>query len=182
MKNAIILHGTGDMPDMFWFPYVKKSLEANGYQVWLPQLPNAECPNLKEWLPFILDNGSFTDETIIIGHSAGAQVILSLLEKIDVKIKQAILVSGYATPLRYNSDSKEAGEYEWDLIKTKAKQFVFINSDNDPWHCTDIQGRIMLDHLGGVQVIPRGEGHMGSQTHSQPYKEFPLLVRLIDKD
>jgi hypothetical protein len=22
MRNAIILHGTGDSPDLFWFPYI----------------------------------------------------------------------------------------------------------------------------------------------------------------
>lgn len=25
MKNAIILHGTGDKNDMYWFPYVKRA-------------------------------------------------------------------------------------------------------------------------------------------------------------
>jgi predicted alpha/beta hydrolase family esterase len=50
MKNAIILHGTGDTPTDFWFPYIKENLEKRGYSVWLPQLPNAEKPNLKDWL------------------------------------------------------------------------------------------------------------------------------------
>ena len=54
-----------------------------------------------------------------------------------------------------------------------------FSPDNDPWTCDDKQGRMMLDHLGGVQVIPKGEGHMGSTTYNQPYKEFPLLVKLV---
>jgi len=36
----------------------------------------------------------------------------------------------------------------------------------------------MFDHLGGMQII-RHEGHMGSTTHKQSYKEFPLLTQLI---
>jgi hypothetical protein len=32
----------------------------------------------------------------------------------------------------------------------------------------------MFDHLGGTQIIKHGEGHMGSDTFKQPYKEFPL--------
>lgn len=180
MKNAIILHGTGDSPNDFWFPYLKKELEKCGYEVWLPALPNSDYPNLKDWIPFLLEKGKFTEETIIIGHSAGAQIILSLLKKMDVKIKQAILVSGYAKALRKDMDSeKNVDEYDWEAIKMKSQQFVFINSDNDPWTCDDKQGRIMFDNLGGLQIILH-EGHMGSTTHKQSYKNFPLLLKSID--
>jgi hypothetical protein len=65
-------------------------------------------------------------------------------------------------------------------MKSHFKDIIFINSDNDPWGCTDVQGRIMFDHLGGTQVIVH-EGHMGSTTHKQPYKEFPLLLKLIEE-
>lgn len=180
MKNAIILHGTGDKPTDFWFPYLKEGLEKRGYEVWLPSLPNSEYPNLKDWIPFILENGKFTNETIIIGHSAGAQIILSLLEKLDVKIKQAILVSGYAKALRKDMNSeKNVDDYKWEAIKPKCEKFIFINSDNDPWTCDDKQGRIMFDNLGGMQIILH-EGHMGSNYYNQPYKEFPLLLKLIN--
>lgn len=185
MKNAIILHGTGDQPDMYWFPYIKGFLEEKGYKVWLPQLPNADQPNLHDWLPFVLDGTKFTEETILIGHSAGAQLIPTILENIEIEIKQAILVSGYAKPLRKQASdpiNDPARVYDWEKMKGKYKQITFVNSDNDPWKCDDTQGRIFLDHLGGVQVIPKNEGHMGSQKYNQPYKEFPLLVKLIDWD
>lgn len=180
MKNAIILHGTGDTPNLYWFPWLKKELEARGFEVWAPQLPNAETPNLNDWLTFILENGKFTGETVIIGHSAGAMVILSVLENIEIKIKQAILVSGYAKPLRKDADSeKDVDEFNWEKIREKAEKFIFINSDNDPWGCDDKQGRIMFDRLGGDLII-RHEGHMGSTKYDQPYKEFPLLLKLVE--
>jgi len=179
MKNAIILHGTGDKNNDFWFPYAKEKLEEKGFDVWLPQLPNAEKPNLKDWMSFVLKNGKFSEETIIIGHSAGAQIILSLLEKINVKIKQAILVSGYAESLRVDSQSDEKPSLNWEKMKEHFQEIIFINSDNDPWKCDDKQGRIMFDKLGGTLIIRHGEGHMGSTTYNQPYKEFPFLVKLI---
>lgn len=180
MKNAIILHGTGTKNTEFWFPYVKKKLEEKGFEVWLPQLPNAEKPNLADWLPFILENGKFTNETVIIGHSAGSQIILSLLEKLDVNVKQAILVSGYAKPLpKTENDQKNQDEFNWEKIKGKAAEFIFINSDNDPWECTDVQGKIMADNLEGKLII-RHDGHMGSTTYNQPYKEFPLILELVE--
>lgn len=180
MKNAIILHGTGDKITDFWFPYLKKNLEEKGFEVWLPELPNAKAPNLRDWLTFVLENGTFNGETVLVGHSAGAQLILSILEKLETPIKQAIMVSGYAKALRATPDhEKNTEDFNWEKIKGKAGELVFVNSDNDPWTCDDKQGRIMLDHLGGVQVIPKGEGHMGSTTYNQPYKEFPLLVKLV---
>ncbi|MFA6389715.1 MAG: alpha/beta hydrolase [Patescibacteria group bacterium] len=179
MKNAIILHGTGDSPDKYWFPWLEKELKAWGFEVWLPALPNAEYPNLKEWLPYILENGEINGGTILIGHSAGAQIILSVLEYINVKIKKAILVSGYAKALRKDVNaSKDSEEFNWEKIKEKAGEFIFINSDNDPWGCDDKQGKIMQEHLGGRLII-RHDGHMGSTTYNQPYKEFPLLLELI---
>lgn len=178
MKNAIILHGTGTKKDEFWFPYLKNELEKLGYKVWLPQLPNDEHPNLKEWVPFILSHGMFNEETVIIGHSAGAQVILSILEHIDVSIKKAILVAGYAKLLRQEVEGENEKEPDWDTIKLHSKEFIFINSDNDPWGNDDIQGKIMADNLGGRLII-RHDGHMGSTTYNQPYTEFPLLVELV---
>jgi predicted alpha/beta hydrolase family esterase len=179
-KNAIIFHGTGDKPDQFWFPYIKSKLEERGYSVWLPQLPNADKPNVADWLPFALENGTISEDTVLIGHSKGAALILHLLEKIDCQVKQAILISGYAEALPKNAETKEKDELQWDTIKSHVKDIIFINSDNDPWECTDVQGRMMFDHLGGTQIILHGEGHMGSTTHKQPYKEFPLLAKLID--
>lgn len=179
MKNAIILHGTGDTNANFWFPWIKERLEEKDFTVWLPQLPNAGKPNLKDWIPFILGSGLFTEETVLIGHSAGAQIILSILEKINVKIKQAILVSGYAESLRIDDQAVEKPALDWEKMKEHFQEIVFINSDNDPWKCDDVQGRLMFDNLGGTLIIRRGEGHMGSTTYNQPYKEFPLLLRLV---
>ncbi|MFA5877216.1 MAG: alpha/beta hydrolase [Candidatus Paceibacterota bacterium] len=182
MKNAIILHGTKDKNTDFWFPYLKEKLEERGFEVWLPELPNSEIPNLRDNMTFVLKNGKFTNDTVLIGHSSGAQLILSILENIESPIKQAILVSGYAKALRATpEDEKNVKDFNWEKIKGKADKLVFINSDNDPWTCDDKQGRIMLDNLGGVQIILHGEGHMGSTMFKQPYKEFPLLVKLIEE-
>jgi predicted alpha/beta hydrolase family esterase len=180
MKNAIILHGTGDKNTDFWFPYVKEKLEENGFTVWLPQLPNATKPNLKDWLTFVLKNGVFNSETVLIGHSAGSQLILSILEALTIQIKKAVLVSGYAESLRASDATKERPELNWEKIKKATREIIFINSDNDPWGCTDKQGTIMKDHLGGRLIVMQGEGHMGSTTYRQPYKEFPLVVDLVN--
>ena len=178
-KNAIILHGTGNKPTMYWFPYVARELRQRGFNVWAPQLPNAAKPNLADWLPFVLKQGKFSSETVIIGHSAGSQLILSILEKIPVTVKQAILVSGYAKPLPKTAGHKNGtSRFQWQKIKKRVRDITFINSDNDPWGYDDKQGRIMFEHLGGTLII-KHEGHMGSTTYKQPYKKFPLILKLV---
>jgi uncharacterized protein len=181
MKNAIIFHGTGCNPNSFWLPYVKKELEKRGYYVWVPALPDTNNPELSTWLPVALQ-GDFNSGTVLIGHSAGGPLILSVLENLKIPIRMAILVAGYARDFTEKKEGIEILQpsYNWKKIAGNVKELFFINSDNDPWGCNDVEGRYMLDHLGGTLIIKHGEGHMGSDTFKQPYKEFPLLVKLIE--
>lgn len=179
MKNAIILHGLGATPEKYWYQYVEKELSNQGFNVWLPQLPNTAEPDPEEQLDFILKNGQFTSETTLIGHSSGCPLLLRVLEKIDVKINQAFLVAGYFEPIKYEPSNQFLKKFDWEKIKDHCEHFTFINSDNDPWGCNDKQGRVAFDKLGGKQIIMHGEGHMGSNSYNQPYKEFPFLVKLI---
>lgn len=175
MNKAIILHGTGCSSELYWYPFIKRNLEEREYDVWVPNLPNSDKANLSEWLPFVLENGNIDENTIIIGHSSGATLILSILEKINCKIKQAILVAGF---LDIDSNILQAS-YDWNKIKNNVEDIIFINSDNDPWGCDDSQGRKMFNKLGGTLIVRHGEGHMGSSSFNQPYKEFPFLLKLI---
>lgn len=181
MKNAIILQGAGETTESFWLPWLKKELEKKGYKIWLPQLPNNDDPQLEKNLFFVLDNGKLTEGTVIVGHSAGCPLILSVLENISIKIKQAILVAGFSTPLPGEDAANKILQenYKWEKIKEHAGDIIFINSINDPWGCDDKQGRNMFDHLGGTLII-NSEGHMGSDSFNQPYKKFPFLLKMID--
>lgn len=181
-KNIIIIHGTGETPEYMWLPWVKKHLEEKGYNVSVPQLPNTDDPKLEEQLDFCLKNMKFDPETIVIGHSSGCPLILAILEKIPVKIKQAILVAGYSVQLGTDPEgTKNIKEnYDWDRIKGRCDEFVFLNSDNDPWGCDDKQGKAMQKELGGKFILMRGQGHMGSSFFNEPYMEFPLLLELVD--
>lgn len=178
-KNAVIFHGTGCTPDSFWQPYLKHELEKKGYEVWIPALPNADKPDINIWLPVAL-KGNYNSETVLVGHSAGCPLMLGLLEELKMPIKIAIQVAGYIDLKESKDEPILKSTYDWEKIKTNAKHHIFINSDNDPWGCDDKQGRKLFDKLGGTQIILHGEGHMGSDTYNQPYKEFPLLLKLIE--
>lgn len=184
MNNAILLHGTGgNNTDYFWFANTKDYLENLGYAVWWPLLPNTDLPELEETRSYIEQNMPTLDKnSIIIGHSSACPTILDLLQKSDFAVKQVILVGGF-----YEEIDKEGtsalmlpNSFEWELLKIKAQEYIFINSDNDPWGCNDIQARKASLELGGTLIIPAGLGHMGSISYSQPMKEFDLLKRLIN--
>jgi predicted alpha/beta hydrolase family esterase len=178
MKTAAIFHSAGSRGDSFWYPYAKRALECQGYDVFAPDLPDADAPTLAAWLAVALE-GKYTDESILIGHSAGCPLILALLERLETPVQQAVLVAGFARANKYVPMAMLKDKYDWELIRRNVKELIFINSDNDPFGCDDEMGRYMFDQLGGTFIVRHGEGHMGSDSYNQPYKEFPLLARLI---
>lgn len=182
MKNVVIFHGTSETEESFWFPWLRNRLEQAGCAVSIPRLPGADDPDISLWLPAAM-NEKYTPETILIGHSAGGSLQLSVLENLEIKIRQAIIVSGYARPVRSGKAPEKIlqASYDWDKIANNADDIIIINSDNDPWGCDDVEGRYMLDQLEkGKLIIPKGQGHMGSDLYNQPYAEFPFLLKLID--
>lgn len=176
--KAVIFHGTDLKPEDFWYLWLKRELEKRGFKVELPYYPDINHQPIAEFLPIVLKSHDFDPETVLIGHSSGSALILSILERIDISIAQAILVAGYSEPLPGPQDPILQDIYDWSRIKNGAKDFVFINSVNDPWGCNDTQGRKLFDNLGGTQII-RNDGHFGSITNNQPYPEFPLLLKLV---
>jgi uncharacterized protein len=178
-KKAIIFHGTGDTPESFWQPWLAEQLRKRGYEVKVPAYPDINKTPIDEFLPRVLQNERFDEETVLVGHSAGGPLILSILENISVVIPQAILVAGYSTRMEGEEwDPVLQKRYDWGKIKSHCNDFVFFNSPGDPWGCDDEKGRIMFDQVGGTLII-RNDGHYGSRSFNQPYETFELLDRLI---
>lgn len=179
MKNVIVFHGSGSTPNDVWYPYAKEELTKKGYKVSVPVLTADDPAPLKIWLPLALKE-HYDSETVLIGHSAGCPLILSILENINVEVAKIILVAGFITPLPQNNGYNPIlqKEYNWEKIKNHAKEFIFINASNDPWGCDDKQGKAMQEKLGGKLIINQ-EGHMGSEGFNQPYKQFPFLIDLV---
>jgi len=179
VKNVIIFHGTGDSPDKYWYKWLGDRLESVGYEVKIPHNPTINKEPIEAFLPKAMADLTLNENTVLVGHSAGGPLILSILENINVKIQQAILVAGYCThPDDQMEDPILQEEYNWDKIKANVEDIIFVNSVDDPWSCTDVQGRMMFDKLGGTQIIKK-DGHFGSEHWKQEYPTFPLLEQLV---
>ncbi len=183
MKQAVLLHGTGgNNKDYFWFADTKNYLEEHGYTVWWPALPDTDSPELEASIRYVQENmPALDEESILIGHSSACPLILSILQRGSLHIKQAILVAGYYSAIGDVVSDKmiEKNGYDWDKIRASADEIVLINSDNDPWGCNDVQARPIAEKLGAKFIFAEGQGHMGSGTYNQPYREHKLVKDLI---
>jgi uncharacterized protein len=179
MRNAILFHGTSGNPENFWFPWLREQLRASGFVVSVPQLPDPDDSNVEQWTKFALETLTFNSDTLIVGHSAGGPLALSILQKISEPVRRTIIVSGFIRLKDMKDDDvKMIKSPDWEKIKRNGREFFFINSDNDPWGCDNHQGEALREKLGGTLIVATGQGHFGSKIFSQPYDKFPLLKEI----
>ena len=179
VDKVIIFHGTGPDPIDYWYEWLADEAKKLGADSKVPLFEKINEEPVEYTLVKVFSELSFDTDTILVGHSAGAPLILSILEKLDTPIKQAILVAGFVENLGKEKMPVLQSQYNWQRIKQNVKDIVFINSVNDPWGCDDKQGRLMFDHLGGTQII-MNEGHFGTSSFHQEYDKFPFLLNLLD--
>ena len=175
-RRAIIFHGTGAHPDVVWLPWLRQRLSERGYAVEVPHYPELNVEPIAFFLPKVLANHAFDANTVLVGHSGGAALLLSILQHIDARVAQAILVAGYCTQPNTEDEPVLQDSYDWAAIRASVSELYFINSADDPYGCNDEQGRTMFEKLGGTQIV-RNDGHFGDV--DQPYESFELLDRLI---
>lgn len=175
-RRAIIFHGTGAHPEVAWLPWLRQRLAGRGYAVEVPHYPGLNVEPIASFLPKVLANHTFDASTVLVGHSGGAALLLAVLEHIDARVDQAVLVAGYCTQPNTEDEPVLQAGYDWAAIAARVDDLYFINSRDDPYGCDADQGRAMHEQLGGTQIV-RNDGHFGDV--DQPYESFELLDRLI---
>lgn len=101
------------------------------------------------------------EESVLIGHSSGAVAILGLLEALpeDITVNKCILVGSFRDDLGWSSLRELfLKPFSFEKIKKRAKKFVFIHSDNDPY-CPREHAEYLAKKLGGTLIIKPGEAH-----------------------
>ena len=178
--NALILHGTANNHTGNWFPWLKKELEKIGYEVWVPDLPGSERPNVERYTKFLLSKGWDFSNSLIIGHSAGAVEVLDLLQHLpeESKVNTAIMVAVFKGGLGWEAlQDLEGIQFDFAKIKTKADKFIVIHSDDDP-HCPIEGARDIASKLGSEMKEFHGMKHFSIGTDSR-FTEFPELLEII---
>lgn len=183
MKNALILHGTGGFPTENWFDWLKTELEEKDWKVWVPQLPEADTPNIARYNEFLLNENDweFNTESILVGHSSGAVAILGLLQVLpdNIKVDKCYLVGAFKNSLDWDAlEGLFENPFDFEIIKKKANKFIFIHSDDDPY-CPLDHAEYLAKELDGELIVKEGQKHFSVGSFGDYYKEFPFLLDLI---
>ena len=124
---------------------------------------------MSTFLPKVLAGHTFDADTVLVGHSGGAALLLAVLEHIDATAAQAILVAGYCTPPNTDAEPVLQATYDWTAIRAHARDLIFINSATDPYGCDDRQGQ------GDVRSARRHADHPGRGSLRRLEPAFPDL-------
>ncbi|MFZ2189041.1 MAG: alpha/beta hydrolase [Candidatus Moraniibacteriota bacterium] len=186
MKRAIIVHCWEGYPAYCWYPWVKKELEAKGFQVKVPAFPETELPRMDRWVPKLQEViGEPDGDLYLIGHSIGCATIMRYLETLTEKQKVGgvVLVAGYNESIGYD-EIQNFFETPFDLakIKTKSKNgFVAIHSDDDPYVNLKFAD-IFREKLGAEIIVKHDAKHFsGAIEGEESCMELPDVVRSIEK-
>ena len=182
MKNALILHGTDNDSSGNWFPWLKNELEKKSWKVWVPDLPQADKPSIKRYNRYIFSNDDweFNEKSVLIGHSSGAVAILGLLQHLpkDTEVDTCIFIGSFKDNLGWDAlDGLFEEPFDFEKIKQKANNFIFIHSDNDPY-CPLEHAQYLSNKLDGELIVKKGQEHFNLEK-SLEYEEFPLILRLL---
>ncbi len=183
MKTAFIFHGTEGFPEENWFPWLKQKLEDSGYKTIVPQFPTPENQTLENWFKvFEKYIDSYTPETILIGHSLGGAFLLRVLEKYDIKIKSAHLVSapiGILPIKNYDGDKLFIKDpFDWERIRNNAEKFTIFHSDNDPYVCLE-NGKELAKNLKTELTFIPNAGHFNKKAGYTKFEELYQSIKNI---
>ena len=189
IKRIFIVHGWEGTPQEGWFPWLKQELEARGFVVVAPQLPDTKNPRIQNWIPKLAETVGVADAgTYFVGHSMGCQAVARYLESLPegVQVGGAVFVAGFFKRLTglENDAQVQATDRHWlgaplDLGKVKShlSNSVAIFSDDDPWVPLDNQDDFR-DKLGAKIIIEHAQGHF---TDGGGTKELPVVLEQLLK-
>src|SRR3989344_1157111 len=90
MKRVFVIHRWSGGPEDDWRPWLKEELEAKGYEVVVPEMPETEHPQIGKWVAKIAEVVGMPDEnTYFVGHSIGCQTIMRYLQTLPEATKIA---------------------------------------------------------------------------------------------
>lgn len=172
-KRVIIVHGWDGYPEEGWFPWLKKQLENAHFDVYVPQMPDADAPDIGTWVNHLSDVVGVPDEkTFFVGHSIGCQAILRYLETLPLtaKVGGMVLIAGFFMLTNMEDDEVRAIARPWltqpmddKKILSHTDRITMIFSDNDRYVPLE-NAKLFEERLHPKIVIQKGKGHFSGSS------------------
>ncbi|MCX6781358.1 MAG: alpha/beta fold hydrolase, partial [Candidatus Magasanikbacteria bacterium] len=160
----VFIHGyEGSVKEVF-IPWLKKELESRGHSVVALDLPNTSHPNVEEQVKFLLDNVSFTPNTVIVAHSLGTVVAQKLLPKLSTKIRKTILVDGFMEPKFVDHPRpivEQSIDWNFDAaaVNAKTEELVLLADEAETVFSLEQHRRMAQFYKAPIQVVRSVEDH-----------------------
>mmetsp|Transcript_31773 Transcript_31773/g.68366 ORF Transcript_31773/g.68366 Transcript_31773/m.68366 type:complete len:195 (+) Transcript_31773:45-629(+) len=161
-ERCIIVPGNGctNARESNWYGRAQEELKKSGLfkEVILENMPDPHVASESVWLPFLRKLGA-DENTVLIGHSSGAEATMRLLE--TQKLRGAVLVSACHTDLG-DENEKASGYYnrpwEWSRISDNAGFLLQWHSLDDPFIPIS-EARHVAEHLGCEYIEHKKSSH-----------------------
>jgi len=185
-KKVFIIHGWDGNPEQGWYPWLKRELEARGFEVSVPAMPDTGEPEIEAWVNHLEKIVGIPDgNTFFVGHSIGCQAIMRFIEKLpeNVKIGGAVFVAGWFTLQNLETVEEKEIAKPWietpinlAKVKNQLNKRTVILSDNDPWVPLEETREIFTEQFAAEVIIEHNKGHF---TEEDGIRELLIILENV---
>lgn len=175
--TVVLIHGYLGFPDNCWFPWLRRELEARGYRVVAPAMPDPAFPLRSAWHAMIEQSVVDPGSTVLVGHSLGCVAIMSYLSSYDgPPFPGTVLAAGFGRDfLRGNRLIHWFDEpLDFERIRKNARRVTCIHSTNDL--LVPYAEGVWLSEQLGAELVTENLGHLTKRSGAA---ELPSALRAI---
>jgi uncharacterized protein len=180
--RALIAHCWTGTPDAGWYPVLSRHLQALGFAVSVPRLPDSDDPDPVAWHHALRNAvGDAPSDLLFIGHSLGALAALHCLADTSGHAAALVLVA----PPAGHSDLAVVRRFAVDAdtlrrAAAKAARIAVVVSDADPYLLPTpraVAERFIA--LGAELVMTPGKGHLSPTSGFTPLPEIEPVIGAV---
>lgn len=181
--NIYVVHGYTSSSQSEWFPWLKEQVKNIQVKIDIPDMPDSKNPHLETWLDHLRKNALDIDEnTIFIGHSLGCVTALRYILEKNIKIKGAILVSGFINENPMDEQTEGLQEFvdeplDIARIKNLIPSRIVITATDDDIVPTEATQKLAEALDSNLIILSSGKHFIARDG----YTEFPVLLNEIQK-
>ncbi len=182
MKNYFIIHGSFGNSQEHYIPWLKRSLEEKGYEVYAPDFPigkdNQNYDNWKKLLNQYKDK--INKDTVFIGRSIAPIFIIKYILENNLKINSLYSISGFnnyknISDADYNYVNKTFFLKNFKDFEKLCDNRVCFISKNDPYIPYNILDEFTKD-INAKVYLKENAGHFNSESGYSTFEELLSIL------